>query len=146
MNKVQLVGRLTKDIEIRQTQNQTIYCYLTIAVDRKFKDANGVRQTDFINCVAWKQTASFIQQYFRKGQRIGICGTIQTRTVENNGTKTYITEVLVEEAEFVESKTAAPTPAPAPSTPAPLPPMPIAPKDNVTIEDMAEHMDLPFEL
>ena len=104
MNKVSLVGRVCKDPEIKMTTNQTPYCNFTIAVDRKFKDANGQRQADFISCVAWRQTASFIQKYFRKGSRIGICGSIQTRTYEDqNGQKRYITEVLVEEAEFVES-------------------------------------------
>lgn len=104
MNKVELIGRLTKDPEIKMTTNQTPYCNFTIAVDRKFKDANGQRQADFISCVAWRQTASFIQKYFRKGSRIGICGSIQTRNYEDqNGQKHYITEVLAEEAEFVES-------------------------------------------
>ena len=104
MNKWCGVGRLVKDVEVKMTTNQTPYCNFTIAVDRKFKDANGQRQADFINCVAWRQTASFIQKYFRKGSRIGICGSIQTRNYEDqNGQKHYITEVLAEEAEFVES-------------------------------------------
>ena len=104
MNKVQLVGRLTKDPEMKLTSNQTQYCNFTIAVDRRFKDANGQRQTDFINCVAWKQTAVFIQKYFGKGSRIGIAGSIQTRNYEDqDGQKHFITEVLAEEAEFVDS-------------------------------------------
>ena len=105
MNKVTLVGRLTKDPEIKLTSNQTQYCTFTIAVDRRFKDSNGQRQADFINCVAWKQTAVFIQKYFKKGNRIGIAGSIQTRSYEkDDGQKTFITEVLAEEAEFVESQ------------------------------------------
>lgn len=104
MNKVQLVGRLVKDPEVKFTQNQTQFCNFTIAVDRRFKDKDGNRQADFISCVAWKQTAAFIQKYFKKGSRIGIVGSIQTRTFEDqNGQKRYITEVVVEEAEFVES-------------------------------------------
>ncbi len=104
MNRTILIGRLTKDPEVKLTTNQTPYCNFTIAVDRKFKDANGQRQADFISCVAWRQTATFIQKYFRKGSRIGICGSIQTRNYEDqNGQKHYITEVLAEEAEFVES-------------------------------------------
>lgn len=104
MNKVELIGRLTKDPEIKMTTIQTPYCNFTVAVDRRFKDANGQRQADFISCVAWRQTASFIQKYFRKGSRIGICGSIQTRNYEDqNGQKHYITEVVVDEAEFVES-------------------------------------------
>ena len=104
MNKVELIGRLTKDPEIKMTTNQTPFCNFTIAVDRRFKDANGQRQADFISCVAWRQTASFIQKYFREGSRIGICGSIQTRNYEDqNGQKHYVTEVIAEEAEFVES-------------------------------------------
>lgn len=110
MNKVQLVGRLTKDPEMKLTSNQTQYCNFTIAVDRRFKDANGQRQTDFINCVAWRHTAVFIQKYFGKGSRIGIAGSIQTREYDDqDGQKHFITEVLAEEAEFVESASKADT-------------------------------------
>jgi single-strand DNA-binding protein len=88
MNKVELIGRLTKDPEIRNTSNQVPFCNFTLAVDRSFKDANGQRQADFINCVAWRQTATFIQKYFRKGNRLGICGSIQTRSYQDqNGQK-----------------------------------------------------------
>lgn len=105
MNKCELVGRLTKDPEIKQTSNQASFCNFTIAVDRKFKDANGQRQADFINCVAWQKTAEFIKKYFQKGSRIGICGSIQTRSYEDqNGQKHFVTEILAEEVEFVESQ------------------------------------------
>lgn len=104
MNKAELVGRLTKDPEIRLTQNQTQFCGFTLAVDRRFKDANGERTADFINCIAWKERAVFIHKYFRKGNRIGICGSIQTRSYQDNGgNNVFVTEVLVDEAEFVES-------------------------------------------
>lgn len=115
MNKVELVGRLTKDPESKLTQNQTLYCNFTVAVDRRFKDANGERQADFINCVAWRQTAEFVQKYFKKGNRIGLCGSIQTRSYQDNdGTKHFITEVLVDEAEFVESASKTEHPSNAP--------------------------------
>lgn len=105
MNRVTLVGRLTKDPEIKLTSNQTQFCNFTLAVDRKFKDANGQRQADFISCVAWKQTAVFIQKYFKKGNRIGVAGSIQTRSFDDqNGQKHFITEVVIDEAEFVESQ------------------------------------------
>lgn len=107
MNKVELIGRLTKDPEVKLTTNQTAYCNFTVAVDRRFKDKDGQRQSDFINCVAWKQTADFIKKYFSKGSRIGLCGSIQTRSYEKDGQKVFITEVLVDEVEFVESKTEA---------------------------------------
>ena len=104
MNKCVIIGRLTKEPEVKNTSNQVTVCTFTVAVDRKFKDSNGQRQADFINCVAWRQTATFISQYFHKGSRIGLTGSIQTRTYEDkNGDKKFITEVVVDEAEFVES-------------------------------------------
>ena len=168
MNKVMLVGRLTKDPEVKMTSNQTQFCNFTVAVDRRFKDANGQRQADFISCVAWRQTAAFIQKYFRKGSRIGLVGSIQTRTYDDqNGQKRYITEVVVDEAEFVESsngqggeqayheapaaRTApAPTFAPPPAGSA-ASDAPLAPKTQ--IEPSADpgfgpgdSVDLPFEI
>lgn len=103
MNKVQLVGRLTKDPEMKTTSNQTQFCQFTLAVDRRFKDANGQRQADFISCLAWRQTAEFITKYFKKGNRIGVVGSIQTRSYEKDGQKTFVTEVVIDEAEFVEN-------------------------------------------
>lgn len=123
MNKVELVGRLTKEPEVKLTSNQTEYCNFTVAVDRKFKDKDGKRQTDFIICVAWKQTAVFIQKYFHKGSRIGLTGSIQTRTFDDNeGRTVYVTEVVVDDVEFVESAnktepTTAPAPIPEPEEP-----------------------------
>lgn len=104
MNKVLLVGRLTKDPEIKMTTNQTQFCSFNIAVDRRFKNSNGEREADFISCLAWKETAVFINKYFHKGNRIGVSGRIQTRSYEDqNGEKRMLTEVIIEEAEFVES-------------------------------------------
>lgn len=137
MNKVELIGRLTKDPEVKLTQNQTAFCNFTVAVDRRFKDQSGNRQADFINCVAWRQTAQFIQKYFKKGSRIGICGCIQTRNYEDqNGQKVFITEVIAEEAEFVESnnRTEAPEEHQEPQEP-------VAPT-----ESEAPKQDLPFEI
>lgn len=148
MNTVTLVGRLTKDTEVKMTQNQTPYCNFTIAVDRRFKDADGNRQADFINCIAWRQTASFIAKYFHKGSRIGVVGSIQTRNYEDqNGQKVYITEVLVDAAEFVESansETAAPAPAPEVKHEAPK--TAIEPK-QVEMAGMDDYgTGLPFEI
>ncbi|MBN1776282.1 MAG: single-stranded DNA-binding protein [Clostridiales bacterium] len=105
MNKVILVGRLTRDPEVKTTQNQIDVCSFTVAVDRRFKSSSGEKQADFINCVAWRQQAKLLGQYFQKGSRIGIVGTIQTRTYEDKDKKTvYVTEVVVDEIEFVDSK------------------------------------------
>ena len=104
MNKVILIGRLTKDPEVKNTASQATVCRFTLAVDRRFKDQNGQRQADFISCVAWRQTANFISSYFHKGSKIAVVGSIQTRTYDDqNGQKRYVTDVVVDEAEFVDS-------------------------------------------
>ena len=105
MNKVILIGRLTKDPEVKNTSSQVQFCNFTIAVDRRFKDANGQRQADFINCVAWRQTASFIGSYFRKGSKVAVVGSLQSRSYDDqSGQKRYVTEVVVDEIEFMDSK------------------------------------------
>ena len=104
MNKVILIGRLTKDPEVKMTQSQVAVCTFTVAVDRRFKDANGERQADFITCVAWRQQAELLGKYFQKGSRIAVVGNIQTRSYEVEGNRRYTTEVMVDEIEFVESK------------------------------------------
>lgn len=105
MNNVSLVGRLTKDPDQRMTQNGIAVTSFTVAVQRRFKDADGNYQADFINCVAWRGTAEFIAKYFCKGMKIGVCGTLQARSYEDaDGKRRYVTEVVAEQAEFVESK------------------------------------------
>ena len=104
MNNCSLIGRLTKDPEVKKTQSGTSVCSFTIAVDRRFKNADGTRQTDFIPCVGWRQVADIIGQYFHKGSRIGITGSIQTRSYDGQNGKVFITEVLAEEIEFIDKK------------------------------------------
>ena len=105
MNKVILMGRLTKDVEIRQTPNGVSLARFSIAVTRRFKNSNGEYDADFINCVAWRQTGEFIARYFQKGSMIAIVGSIQTRSWDgNDGKKQYATEVIVDEAYFTGSK------------------------------------------
>lgn len=105
MNKVVLIGRLTKDVEVKNTASQVAYAQFTVAVQRKFKDNNGEYLSDFINCVAWRKTAEFVSRYFTKGMKIGIVGSLQSRSYDDrDGKKVYVTEVLVEDVEFVESK------------------------------------------
>ena len=106
MNKVCLIGRLTKDPEIRYTQStNTLVATFTIAVNRRFaKETDDVR-ADFINIIAWSKTGEFVQKYFRKGQQVGIVGRIQTRNWDDEqGTKHYATEVVAEEVYFADSK------------------------------------------
>ena len=105
MNKTILIGRLTADPQVKTTQSQVAFCSFTIAVDRKFKTAGGERQSDFISCIAWRQQAEFLGKYFLKGSRVAIVGNIQTRTYDDaTGKKVYVTEVVADEIEFVDSK------------------------------------------
>lgn len=104
LNKVVLVGRLTADIEPKQTPSGVSVCSFSLAVNRKYQQ-DGQQQTDFISCVAWRGTAEFISKYFRKGSALCIVGSIQTRSwTDNSNQKRYATEVVVEEAMFVDGK------------------------------------------
>lgn len=106
MNKVILMGRLTKDPEVRYTQNtNTLVASFSLAVNRRFAKAGEERQADFINVVAWSKTGEFCSKYFKKGQQVGVIGRIQTRNWEDeNKQRHYITEVVAEEAYFADSK------------------------------------------
>ena len=105
MNKTILMGRLTKDPEVRYTQtNNTMVASFTLAVNRRFAK-EGEQQADFINIVAWSKTAEFCSKYFKKGQQVGIIGRIQTRSYDNQeGKRVYVTEVIAEEVYFADSK------------------------------------------
>ncbi len=105
MNKVMLIGRLTRDPELRYTQSGTAVASFSLAVDRRFSNQNGEREADFINCVAFGKTAEFIGKYFSKGSMIGVTGRIQTGNYTNkDGQKVYTTDVVIEECEFVTGK------------------------------------------
>ena len=106
MNKVVLMGRLTRDPEVRYTQtNNTLVASFSLAVNRRFAKQGEERQADFINVVAWSKTGEFCSKYFKKGQQVGVIGRIQTRNWDDDqGQKHYITEVVAEEAYFADSK------------------------------------------
>lgn len=106
MNKWLGMGNIARDIEFRTTQSGVDVCSFTIACNRRYVDkVSGKREADFISCVAFKETAAFIHKYFEKGMKIGVVGTLQTRSYDaQDGSKRYVTEVLVEEAEFVTPK------------------------------------------
>ena len=100
MNRVSLVGRITKDPEIRYSQNGSPILGFTIAVDRGVKDANGQRLADFISCVAFNQTADFMGRYIKKGFLISVCGRLQSRSYQGtDGQTRYVTEVVCESVE-----------------------------------------------
>ena len=105
MNNVSLVGRLTKDVELKYTGSQTAVATGTIAVNRQFKSANGEKETDFINIVAWRKPAEILSNYASKGSQIGITGRIQTRNYEgNDGKRVYVTEVVAESINLLDSR------------------------------------------
>jgi single-strand DNA-binding protein len=105
MNKAILMGRLTRDPEMRMTQSQIPVCTFTLAVDRRFKNAGGEKQADFIPIVAWRQQAEFCSKYFHKGSRMVVVGSIQTRSWDDaEGKRHFTTEIIAEEIEFGDSK------------------------------------------
>ena len=106
MNKVILMGRLTRDPEVRYTQtNNTLVASFSLAVNRRFARPGEERQADFINVVAWSKTGEFCSKYFKKGQQVGVIGRIQTINWDDEqGQKHYVTEVIAEEAYFADSR------------------------------------------
>lgn len=105
INSVCLVGRMTKDAELKHTGNNIAVASFSLAVNRNFKDANGERETDFINCVIWRQQAENLANWAKKGALIGITGRIQTRSYENQqGQRVYVTEVVAENFQMLESR------------------------------------------
>lgn len=105
INNTVLVGRLTKDVELRYTPSNVAVATFTLAVNRTFKNENGEREADFINCVMWRQQAENLANWAKKGALIGITGRIQTRSYDNQqGQRVYVTEVVAEQFQLLESK------------------------------------------
>lgn len=105
LNSTCLVGRLTKDAELRYTPSNQAVATFTLAVNRNFKNQNGDREADFINCVIWRQQAENLANWAKKGALIGITGRIQTRNYENQqGQRVYVTEVVAEQFQLLESQ------------------------------------------
>jgi single-strand DNA-binding protein len=121
MNNFCGMGRLTRDPETRTTQSNITVCNFTIAINRRFKNASGDYDADFLPCIAWRQSAEFVGKYFRKGNMIAVVGSVQTRKWDDQEGKThYATEVIVEQAGFCGSKSdnggsAQPAAAPVPA-------------------------------
>lgn len=106
INNVILVGRITKDPELKYTPANQAVAQFTLAVNRTFKNANGERESDFINCVIWRKSAENLANWVKKGNLIGITGRIQTRNYENQqGQRVYVTEVIAENFQMLESRT-----------------------------------------
>lgn len=138
-NKVILVGNMTSDPELKKTPNGVSVTSFSIAVSRRFAKQGEQPQADFINIVAWRTTAEFIARYFNKGKPILICGQLQTRSwTDQNGQKRYATEVVADEATFVENKGAS-----AHSSDAGVP-APSYRGNDAGYEDLSDDDSLPF--
>lgn len=123
MNKVILIGNLASDPELRRTQSDIPVCTFRIAVQRRFANQQGVREADFIPIVVWRQTAELCARFLTKGRKCAVVGQLQTRSYDaQDGTKRYVTEVVVDNIEFAGSRGE----ASRPRDEAPLPPVPPA--------------------
>ena len=130
MNKVILIGNLAADPELRKTASDISVCTFRLAVQRRFSNQQGVREADFINIVAWRQTADLCARFLTKGRKCGVVGSLQTRSYDaQDGTKRYVTEIIADNVEFLGSREeggnrsgnyapAAPAPAPRSAAPA----------------------------
>ena len=104
MNRAFLVGNLTRDPELRKTQNDVSVCTFTIACNRRFTNANGQREADFLNIVVWRGQADNCYRYLKKGRRVAVSGSIQTRSYEGqDGNRRYVTEIVADEVEFLST-------------------------------------------
>lgn len=151
MNKAILIGRLTRDPELRYTSSNRAVCQFTVAIDRPFTNqSTGQREADFINVVVWDKTAETVGKYMAKGRLIAVEGRIQTRNYDNNeGKKVYVTEVIATNVQFLESKNAATNTGGNGFNSMPEPPMERTPYDfgsaspSQTSTPTSNTMDLP---
>lgn len=105
MNNTQLIGRLTKDVDLKYTPNGVAVANFTLAINRPFKNQNGENEADFINIVVWKKAAENVAQYMRKGSKVAVSGRLQSRTYEDKDGKTiFVTEVVSNGVEFLDTK------------------------------------------
>lgn len=105
LNHITVMGRITKDIELRRTDSGVAVASFTVAVDRDFKDKNGEKETDFIDCVAWRQTGEFVHKYFGKGRMTVVSGRLQIRSwTDKDGNKRRTAEVVADNVYFADSK------------------------------------------
>lgn len=140
MNKVFLIGNLTRDPELSETPSGVAVCHFSIAVNRNYTSGDGERQTDFFNCVAWRGLGETIARYTKKGKKLSVVGTIQTRTYENNqGVKVPAIDIVAQDVEFLSPKENedgfddAPVPATQSGT-----------RRKPTLQPMDDDSDIPF--
>ena len=143
MNKVILIGNLTRDPEARTTQSGISQSSFTVAVQRRYTNAQGVREADFFTVVAWRQTAELCSRYLTKGRKCAVVGSLQTRSYDaQDGTKRYVTEVVADEVEFVGGQQGAQNQYK--SGDVPLPPEPPASYQSNTGFTQVDDDELPF--
>ena len=111
MNKVIISGNLVKDVELNKTPNDVSVARFTLAVQKRYTNENGEREADFLNCIAWRSQADNLAKYCKKGDKVGVVGTIQTRTYEKDEVKHFVTEIVADEIEFIYIKPAEQEPA-----------------------------------
>ena len=144
MNKAILIGRLTRDPELRTTPTGRNVCQFSVAVSRTFTNANGEREADFINCVVWDKQAENLVKYQKKGNQIAVEGRIQTRNYDDkDGKKVYVTEILASNISFLDSKGTGATGNTSFNT-LPEPPMEDTSSNNSSMETVSVEKD-PFE-
>ena len=133
MNKAMLVGRLTRDPELRHTTTGRAVCQITVAINRPFTSQDGQREADFINVVVWDKSAENVAKYVHKGSQVSVEGRIQTRSYDNTeGKKVYVTEVIAQSVQFLDSKSSTPSQDYVPNT---------NPFDNVSSEPSGPAME-----
>ena len=142
MNKVFLIGNLTRDPELTETPSGVAVCHFVIAVNRNYSSQDGERQTDFFNCTAWRQTAETVARYTKKGNKVAVSGSIQLRNYEDNqGVKRTAVDIIVQDVEFLTPKAAGDSfddsPAPARSSGAPA-------KKKPVLQTLDDDSDIPF--
>lgn len=144
-NKVILIGNIGKDLELKKTQNDTSVTTFPIAIERRYTGKDQEKQTDWVNIVAWRNTAEFICKYFERGKPILIVGSLQTRYwLDPNGQKRYVTEVVADEAQFVSNKSES-EPKQSPSQSANFQNSPYSSQGNgVEFDEMTDEDSLPF--
>ena len=143
-NKVILIGNMTADPELKTTASGTSVCSFSIAVNRRFSK-DGEQNVDFINIVAWRNTADFVTRYFKKGKPILVCGQLQTRTwTDNEGNKRYATEVVADEVSFVGNNESPTMPKNEPASNGSYVPDAYTGQASSNFEEISQDSDLPF--
>lgn len=140
INRAILVGRLTKDPELRRTANDIPVATFTLAVNRQFSNPSGEREADFIQCVVWRRQAETVEQYLSKGSLVGVEGRIQTRSYDDqDGNRKYITEIVCDSVQFLETRASQENNEERESQPRQQ-----QPKRESSIPDIVTEDDLPF--